>query len=71
MNMVLVMTWKPSVDKHLRSIEEEMKVTAKCISILLQKSPGDQMAQGQLKEMRAKETMLVSAKKACESVIGC
>lgn len=65
------MVWKPSVERYLRSIEEEMKVTAKCISILLEKPSEDQLVQVQLKEMRAKENILIGAKKACESVIGC
>ncbi len=71
MHLVRAMTWKPSVERHLRTIEEEMKVTARCISILLQKSPEDQVAQVQLKEMRAREFMLINAKKACISVTGC
>lgn len=52
------MTWKPSLDRHLRSIEEEMKATAKAISILLTKDQDDAFVQLQLKQMKIKEEYL-------------
>jgi len=56
------LAWKESVEKQLRTIEQEMKDTARCISILLSKDTSNVETQAKIDSIKARESMLVLAK---------
>jgi hypothetical protein len=64
------LAWKASVERQLRTIEQEMKDTARCISILLSKSKDDELIQAQIKSIKTREAMLDLARTTLVKALG-
>lgn len=67
---MIFMSWKTSVEHQLRTIEQQMKDTAKCISILLSKSQEDTMVKAKLESIKTREAMLVLARNTLSRALG-